>query len=164
MTERDPAAAVADNVVALMCSVGRAKAQMMAAAADDVEWPAQILLRRLARRGPMRASALADWLGADPSTVSRQVAALVKAGLVERRADAEDGRASILALTPKADRIVAAREQRRAEHFATLLADWSSDDLTRFAELLARFTADYGAAAPHIDTAPASPGAAEGKG
>ena len=38
-------------------------------------------------------------LCADPSTVSRQVASLVKAGLVERQADPDDGRASILVPT-----------------------------------------------------------------
>jgi DNA-binding MarR family transcriptional regulator len=143
MAQQDPVAAVADNVVALMCSLGRAKARMMTVGPDEVEWSAQVLLRRLARRGPMRASDLADWLRADPSTVSRQVAALVRAGLLERRADPEDGRASILALTPRADELVAAHEQRRAEHFAALLAAWSPEDLSRFAELLARFTADY---------------------
>ena len=160
MTQRDPVAAVADNIVALICSLGRAKARLMSGGAGDVDWSAQVLLRRLARRGPMRASDLAGWLHADPSTVSRQVAALVRAGLLERRADPEDGRASILALTPKADELVAAHEDRRAEHFAALLAGWSRDDLTRFAELLARFTADYEKAAPHGD---ADPVPAEGR-
>jgi DNA-binding MarR family transcriptional regulator len=158
MAQQDPVAAVADNIVALMCSLGRAKARMMAGGSngsDEVEWSAQVLLRRLARRGPMRASELAGWLRADPSTVSRQVAALVKAGLLERRADPEDGRASILALTPKADGLVAAHEQRRAEHFAALLSGWSRDDLTRFADLLARFTADYEKAGLHADPVPA---------
>jgi DNA-binding MarR family transcriptional regulator len=154
MSQRDQVATVADNIVALMCSLGRAKTRMMTRGPDDVEWSAQVLLRRLARRGPMRASELAGWLHADPSTVSRQVAALVRAGLLERRADPEDGRASILALTPKADDLVAAHEQRRAEHFAALLAGWSGDDLTRFAELLARFTADYEKAGLHDDADP----------
>ena len=42
------------------------------------------LLVKLAHLGPRRASDLAEQLCADPSTVSRQVAHLVKGGLVER--------------------------------------------------------------------------------
>src|SRR4051812_13385102 len=45
------------------------------------------LLLKLAHVGPMRASDHAEKLCADPSTVSRQVAGMVKAGLVERQAD-----------------------------------------------------------------------------
>src|SRR6478736_5710334 len=57
------------------------------------------LLIKLVRRGPCRASALAELVGADPSTVSRQVASLVKAGLVRRQADPDDGRACLLVPT-----------------------------------------------------------------
>ena len=46
--------------------------------------------------------ALAAAVHSDPSTVSRQVAALVRAGLIERQADPEDGRASVLVPTPVA--------------------------------------------------------------
>jgi DNA-binding MarR family transcriptional regulator len=148
-----PVRQVADNFVALMRSFGRAKARFVAAAEHDVEWTAQIILRQLSVNGPMRASALADCLRSDPSTVSRQVAALVKDGLLERRSDAEDGRASILVLTPRADEVIAHHDQLRLEHFATMLADWDEPDLERFAELLARFTVDFDAASATIRTA-----------
>jgi DNA-binding MarR family transcriptional regulator len=134
---------VADTFIALMRSFGRAKARFVAAAEHNVEWSAQIILRQLAAHGPMRASALSGCLQSDPSTVSRQVAALVKDGLLERRADPEDGRASILVLTPEADDVIAAHEQRRVEHFAAMLAGWSERDLRRFADLLTRFTSDF---------------------
>jgi DNA-binding MarR family transcriptional regulator len=134
---------VADNVIALMRSFGRVKARFIAAAEHNMEWSAQVILRQLAGHGPMRASALADCLQSDPSTVSRQVAALVKDGLLERRADPEDGRASILVLTAKADDVIAAHEHRRQQHFAAMLAGWSEPDLRRFAELLSRFTTDF---------------------
>jgi DNA-binding MarR family transcriptional regulator len=138
-----PVVEVADTFVDLMRSFGRAKARFMAEAAHDVEWSAQMLLRHLANEGPMRASALAESLHSDPSTVSRQVAALVRDGLVERRADPEDGRASILVLTGKADDIISEHEDRRLKHFASMLSDWSDRDLHRFAVLLRRFTSDF---------------------
>jgi DNA-binding MarR family transcriptional regulator len=143
---------VADNFVALMRSFARAKARFMAAAEHDVEWSAQIILRQLANAGPMRASALAECLQSDPSTVSRQVATLVKEGLLERQADPEDGRASILALTPKADGVIAQHEQLRVQHFAGMLADWDERDLARFADLLRRFTQDFELSSTNIGT------------
>lgn len=142
-------AAVADNFVELMRSFNRARARMLAAAADDVEWSSQILLNVLRNSGPMRAGALAECVQSDPSTVSRQVAALVRDGLIERRADPDDGRASLLALTPKADSVLAAHDQRRLDYFAEVLDGWSEAELRRFAGQLRRFHEAYEAV--HID-------------
>ena len=136
-------AAVADNFVELMRSFNRARARMLAAAADDVEWSSHILLNMLRNGGPMRAGALAECVQSDPSTVSRQVAALVRDGLVERRADPDDGRASLLVLTPKADTVLAAHDRRRLEYFAKLLDGWSEAELRRFAGQLRRFGEAY---------------------
>lgn len=97
------------------------------------------LLLRLAHTGPMRASDLADRLCADPSTVSRQVAGLVKAGLVERRADPDDGRASILVPTPEGQVRVNRMIEMRGRLFAPLVAGWSSDDRAVFSRLLTEF-------------------------
>ena len=134
---------VADTFIALMRSFTRTKARYMALAEHDMEWSSQVLLRHLAHVGPVRASAIAECLQFDPSTVSRQVAAMVKDGLVERVADPEDGRASTLVLTPKADAVLVAHDDVRIRHFADMLADWDEPDLRRFAALLRRFTDDY---------------------
>jgi DNA-binding MarR family transcriptional regulator len=144
---RPEVAAVADNFVALVRSFKRARAGMLAAAASDVEWSAQVLLKCIQiNDGPMRASAVAESLHSDPSTVSRQVAALVKDGLLERRSDPEDGRASLLALTPKADDVLADYDRIRLDFFNQMLDDWSDADLRRLAELLNRFTRAHEAA------------------
>jgi DNA-binding MarR family transcriptional regulator len=119
---------------------------MMAAAEHDVEWSAHVLLRCLHNEGPMRASAVAEFLQSDPSTVSRQVAALVKDGLLERRSDPDDGRASLLVLTAKADGVLADHDQIRLDYFAKMLDGWTDADLRRFATLLDRFTQAYEAA------------------
>lgn len=134
---------VADTFVQLMRSFNRARARMLAAAAHDVEWSASVLLKCLANDGPMRAGALAECLQSDPSTISRQVAGLVKDGLLERRADPEDGRASILALTPEADAVLTEHDEIKFRHFATMLSGWSEQDLRRFAALLRQFTKDF---------------------
>jgi hypothetical protein len=56
--------------------------------------------------GPRRAGALADAVHSDPSTISRQIGHLVKLGYVERTADPEDGRATLLAATDEGRRVL----------------------------------------------------------
>ena len=135
--------AVADTFVKLMRTFVRTRSRLLAAAKHDVEWSAHMLLRYLSMEGPMRSSVLAERVESDPSTVSRQVAALVRDGLVERRADPEDGRATLLVPTAKADTILREQNEIRLQHFGRMLAGWSADDLRTFAALLARFTKDY---------------------
>jgi len=141
----DDVAVVADRFVALMRTFIRMRSKIMAAAHHDVEWSAHVLLRALSIGGPMRASALAESVESDPSTVSRQVAALVRDGLVERRADPDDGRASLLVLTAKADDVLRAQNDVRLEHFNRMLKNWSAAELRTFAALLDKFNADYDA-------------------
>lgn len=78
----------------------------------------------------------------DPSTVSRAVAALVRAGLVERAADPDDGRASVLAVTDAGRgayaEVIAQHENRLAE----ALRGWTAEELETFSALLRRFTED----------------------
>jgi DNA-binding MarR family transcriptional regulator len=135
--------AVADNFIALMRTFARARARMMAAAAHDVEWSAQMVLKCVANLGPVRAGAIAEHLQSDPSTVSRQVASLVKDGLLERKADPLDGRASLLVLTDKAGEVLADHDETRLDYFARMLDGWSAGELDDFARQLARFTAAY---------------------
>ncbi len=138
-------AGVADGVLELSRTLGRARARMLAAAAHDVEWSAHVLLRVVGQEGPMRAGAVADCLHSDPSTVSRQVAALVRDGLLERRADPQDGRASLLVVTPKGEGVLAEHDRIRLNYFAHMLAEWDERELREFAGMLQRFTAAYGA-------------------
>jgi DNA-binding MarR family transcriptional regulator len=136
-------AAVADTVVHLVRSFTRARAKLLAAAAHDVEWSAHVVLKCLATEGPMRSSELAERIESDPSTVSRQVAALVKDGLLERRADPVDGRACLLVPTAKAAVVLDEHNDIRLQHFGRMLNTWSESDLRTFADFLARFTNDF---------------------
>jgi DNA-binding MarR family transcriptional regulator len=98
------------------------------------------LLIRLADLGPTRAGELADKVCADPSTVSRQVAALVRAGLVERRADPEDGRASLLVATPAGLDQIAWHRRIRSAAIGPLIADWTPQEREIFLRLLTELT------------------------
>ena len=160
----DDLIAVSDSFVRLMRAFARTKAQLLAAAEHDVEWSAQMVLRCLANSGPVRSSVVAEHLQADPSTVSRQVAALVKDGLIERRADPEDGRATLLVLTDQAGVVLKRHDDLRYHHFAKMLSSWSERDLAKFAGLMRRFTEDYETATTELLTERAAiqPRSAEG--
>lgn len=133
----------ADTFVRFMRTHRRARARWLAEAEHNVEWTAHAVLSVLNAEGPMRAGAIADHLQFDPSTVSRQVATLVKDGLVERRADPEDGRASVLVLTAAADAVLAEHQRVRASYFAGLLEGWGAGEIDDFTDKLARLTAAY---------------------
>jgi len=63
------------------------------------------------RASGCHAKELAARSGLDPSTVSRAVAAMVAQGLVERRADPHDGRATVLAPTAAGDALLAEAQE-----------------------------------------------------
>jgi DNA-binding MarR family transcriptional regulator len=100
------------------------------------------LLKALAASGPLRVTDLAVWANLDASTVSRHVAQLHTAGLIERTPDPVDGRAQRVKLSDAgAARIDAALRSRRAL-IEKCLESWDPDDLAELDRLLTRFAAD----------------------
>jgi DNA-binding MarR family transcriptional regulator len=140
---RAEVASVADSVIDLLRTVRRSKARMLAVASDDIDSATQLLLRTVATEGPMRASALAVSVQSDLSTVSRQVAALVARGLLERRADPVDGRACLLVVTDAGQAMIAEHEHARTAFFEQVLSGWPPGELGQFVHLLERFTRAY---------------------
>lgn len=103
------------------------------------------LLAHLEETGECRATDLAAHYALDKSTVSRQVTALERAGLVERRRDPEDQRVQVLHLTEAGRRILAQVTVRRRGAVRERLAGWPEEDLERFAAYLVRYNAGAGA-------------------
>lgn len=99
------------------------------------------LLGHLEERDGCRATDLAAHYALDKSTVSRQVSALERAGLVERRPDPDDQRVQVLHLTEAGRQILAQVTRRRRAAFRERLADWEEGDLVRFAAYLERYNA-----------------------
>ncbi len=121
----------------------RKHAQYRAEHPDTVERPTYLLLVHLVKDGPQRAGTLAESVYSDPSTVSRQIAQLVRLGLVERTADPQDGRATLLAATAEGHRVFEENRRARTEQVALLLSDWEPAERRCFAELLGRFTTAF---------------------
>ena len=110
---------------------------------EGVEWAAYGLLFQLVGTGPQRSSTLAETACVDPSTVSRQVAQLVKAGLVERQSDPEDGRASLLVATDAGRAVYQAKQEHRERMFARVLDGWSPADVEALTTLLSRLNDSF---------------------
>lgn len=131
-------AGVADQVGRQLRALHSFKAQI-ARGESDVERAMHVVLYVLADHGALRVSGLAERLGTDPSTTSRQTGELVKRGLLRRLPDPDDRRASLLDVTDAGHEVVAQMKQRRHEHLARAVDDFSEDDLVRFTALLSRF-------------------------
>jgi DNA-binding MarR family transcriptional regulator len=67
----------------------------------------------------------------------------VRLGLVDRMADPEDGRATLLTATDEGRRVFEENRRMRIERFAGMLSDWPMDDRRKFAELLGRFSTAF---------------------
>jgi DNA-binding MarR family transcriptional regulator len=78
-------------------------------------------LQLIAERGAVSTSSLATTLGIDPSTASRNLAGLQRAGLVVRRRGTEDGRQRDVHLTPRGKRMVDAVSADRSHAYSSLL-------------------------------------------
>ncbi len=131
------------ELIRLARLLDRAAAQLHTQSGDGIERAAYVLLVHLVKSGPQRLTALAESVHSDPSTVSRQIAQLVRLSLLERRADPADGRACLLAATDEGHRVFERKRRWRNEHFAAMLTGWSPADLDTLHALLSRFNTDF---------------------
>ena len=135
-----------------------ARAKSMLNVGDmGAEFSALLLLFPLLHMGPLRVTDLAEVKQADPSTVSRQAAQLVKAGLARREADPVDGRASRLAVTPQGE--AACGRLRAARHalLSEVLSEWPAEQVAMFADLFHTFNNSVEAHLRNDPAASASP-------
>jgi DNA-binding MarR family transcriptional regulator len=118
-----------------------------------VEKAGYMLMAHLVMGGPQRTSALADAVHSDPSTVSRQVAQLVRAGLVERQADPLDGRACLLAATDAGRRLFDDLRTKRNHHIDQMLGTWPMERRHQLVELFDALNTDIENYRPQMATA-----------
>ncbi len=97
------------------------------------------LLVVVERRGPIGVVDLADRVGRDYTTVSRQVAKLERLGLVQRRAAAADRRVSQATVTAKGKSMTDALDKARQRIAAATLATWDDRDIKELVRLMRMF-------------------------
>ncbi len=101
--------------------------------------------------GGCHARELAERGRLDPSTVSRAVAALVAHGLVRRRTDPTDRRASQLTITPAGRAALTETKDWYGQVFTRALAGWTPGEVAALSAALGRFTHDLDVALAHHD-------------
>ncbi|MFE0451316.1 MarR family winged helix-turn-helix transcriptional regulator [Streptomyces sp. NPDC058914] len=104
-----------------------------------LERSAYILLSRIRVQGPMSIGELSEAFGLDASTLNRQTAAAMRAGLVERIPDPAGGMARKFRLTDEGRRLLDEEREGIVEVLDRVMADWSDDDIAAFAGYLRRF-------------------------
>jgi DNA-binding MarR family transcriptional regulator len=136
----------------------RAKAAL-STAEGGADPSALLLLPPLVHLGPQRVTDLAELKHADPSTVSRQAAQLVRAGLAVKEPDPADRRASRLAVTPAGEATCERLLTRRRAMISGAVADWPPAATARFTDLFEQFNT---AVEGYLRGAPAPPPPGDG--
>ncbi|KID29285.1 MarR family winged helix-turn-helix transcriptional regulator [Prauserella rugosa] len=131
------------QLVRFFRAMAKTKSYMSKIGPDGIERAAYAILFYLVNNGPQRTSALADAMHSDISTVSRQSTMLVQHGLVERTADPEDGRATLLAPTAEGQRVFEENRKLRAKSIASMLQEWERDDRVAVTHLLGRLNDEF---------------------
>jgi DNA-binding MarR family transcriptional regulator len=140
-TAVDPAiTAIEESVVSIVrvATLPRVQERFVAQSGVALERAAYGVLRELEEDRPVRLTELANRIGLDLSTVSRQVKALESASLVVRSEDPVDRRAAGVRLSDSGAEALGRLQQVRHRFFAEVLADWPAEDRNRLAPLLER--------------------------
>ena len=139
MSKKDAFGGIEREVRVIMNRVRRISVENAHRIDPELSVPAYGVLFFLWDNGPVRAQDIVRAIGSDKGTVSRQIAQLIKLGLVTRSPHEVDRRAQAVSLTEEGQRrIDEVANQRRADYVARL-SDWSVESLTKLAVDLARY-------------------------
>jgi len=100
------------------------------------------LLVGIERYGPIGVVDLADGVGRDHTTVSRQVVKLERLGLIRRRPGSSDRRINEAIITDQGQRLTRALDAARVRLAAPILANWTEQDFSELVRMLRRFVDD----------------------
>jgi len=125
-------------------SIGRLVRTLRRHDGDELSPTTASILLAVAREGPLTAGDIARRERLAKPSVTAAVEKLVAAGLVQRRADAADGRVVLVAVTAAGRRRIDARSARRNAWLAERLGALDPADLetvARAADIIDRITA-----------------------
>ncbi len=113
-------------------------AALIEAAGVDLDRALFPLLARIDRLGPIGIVELAELVGRDHTTVSRQITKLESLRLVARAPSPQDGRIRAVVVTEQGRVMTAALDAARQKIIEKMLGDWEKDDVRTLARLLRR--------------------------
>lgn len=123
----------------LVHRVRRRIARIAGAVHPDLQPAAFPVLLLVVDQEHVHASDVVEHFGIDKGAVSRHVVHLESLGLLTRACDPDDRRAQTIVATELGRARVEAVRAARRKVVAGRLADWSGEDLTDLADLLARY-------------------------
>lgn len=137
---RDAHALEIEQGVAVLYRASKARVKRLVEHLDpDMQTAGYLVLRYVMANEPIRAGDIATALSMDKSAVSRQLTTLRDSGLIEAQPDPEDGRASLVVASDKAnERLDEFRTELKSD-YERILASWDAADIEAFARLLKKF-------------------------
>ncbi|RPK83449.1 MarR family protein [Streptomyces sp. ADI97-07] len=109
---------------------------------QSLDRSAYTLLSRIRMEGPMSIGQLSEAFGLDASTLNRQTAAMLRAGLVERIPDPEGGIARKFRITEEGGRGLDAERSANISGLEKVMAAWEPEEVAAFAAYLKRLNTD----------------------
>lgn len=116
--------------------------RLVAAAGIRLDQALFRLLVAIERMGPIGVVELAERLGRDYTTVSRQVARLEAMELVTRRGNAQDRRIREALVAPKGKEMTDRLDEARARLAREAFREWPERDVDELVRLMTRFAAE----------------------
>ncbi|WP_034911639.1 MarR family winged helix-turn-helix transcriptional regulator [Erwinia sp. 9145] len=101
------------------------------------------LLVQIGRFGPVGVVELADRVGRDYTTVSRQVAKLEEIGLAKRQKSPKDKRINEAAITSAGKAMTDKIDVTRAKLYESIFLHWQAHERAELERLLKKFVADF---------------------
>ncbi len=127
-----------EELARLFVNMGQTIARRADQGMDHQDFSTLVTLSSGACPEGTRLSDLAALRGFDASTMSRRVSHLCETGLLERTPDPQDGRAHLLSLSNDGRYALAEERARRVRLITESLGEWTPDDKSELARLLAR--------------------------
>jgi DNA-binding MarR family transcriptional regulator len=131
----------ADLAVRLRLAIARTARRLRQEAEEELSPSQGAALATIDRHGPLTPSELAARERIQRPTATRLIARLEHAGLVDRARDPEDGRSSLVALTPEGRALLARIRSRKNAYLSRRLRELDADEratLDRAAAILER--------------------------
>src|ERR671930_1653191 len=117
----------ADLAVRLRLAVARTARRLRQEAGEELSPSQTAALATIDRHGPLTPSELADRERIRRPTATRVIAVLEEAGLVDRAPDPEDGRSSLVSLSPVGRELLARVRTRKDAYLSRRLRELSPD-------------------------------------
>jgi DNA-binding MarR family transcriptional regulator len=129
----------------ILTGTGLFSARARAERAGTISLGQTAVLRQLRKSGPITPGEIAERVQSQPQSLSRTFAALEEQGWIQRRPDPDDGRQSLLEITPAGSEVLAAEMRPREIWLAGALeqlTEAEQDLLVIAAGLLERLSED----------------------